>query len=83
MRDENDTIGWAFLGQRALRMGRWKILWMAPPTGTGKWELYDIIDDPSEANDLAQVNPEILERLIVRWDEYVATNGVIVSGQTQ
>ena len=36
--------------------------------GPSKWELYDLSEDISEENNLAQSNPEQLEELIKIWE---------------
>ena len=40
------------------------------------WELYNINEDFSEANDLADENPEKLKELIARWEELAWENNV-------
>ena len=63
----------------ALRMGDWKLVYngsvgansiKGPAEDT--WELFNIADDPSEANDLAATHPEELARLKVKLDELAA-----------
>jgi arylsulfatase A-like enzyme len=39
-----------------LREGDWKLIWRAPLPSTA--ELYNLVDDPSEKNDLAASNPD-------------------------
>lgn len=29
-------------GQAAIRQGKWKAVWLPPPTGNDKWQLYDL-----------------------------------------
>ena len=39
-----------------------------------RWELYDLIDDPSESTDLAAVHPEIVQPMagqLAEWNESV------------
>lgn len=49
------------------------------PIGTGgPWKLHNIKDDPAERRDLSEEHPEIVERLLADWDEYVGEYGVLV-----
>jgi arylsulfatase A-like enzyme len=47
------------------------------PKGNGEWELYNIIEDPSELNDLADTMPELTNELIAAYKAYEEQNGVI------
>lgn len=47
--------------------------------GTGDWELFNLKNDPAEMHDLSRKHPEKREAMLKLWDEYVKTNGVIVS----
>ncbi len=69
----HDPIWWLHEGNRALRVGDWKIV------AAGKdspWELYDFSSDRSETKDLAKDKPEKVRELAALWskrfDEYTA-----------
>lgn len=49
-------------GQRALRMGDWKLLNKDLKNGNLQWELYDLKNDLKEQNDLASQFPEIVAK---------------------
>lgn len=78
VRGPEDWIGWQLFGNRAIRQGDWKLLWLCKPFGTSEWQLFNLKDDPGETRDLATDKPEIRDRLVQHWDEYVKTNGVIL-----
>lgn len=78
VRGPEDWIGWEMFGNRALRMGDWKAVWLCPPFGPGDWQLFDLSADPGETVDLAAARPEILERLTALWDDYADANNVIL-----
>ena len=78
VRGAETSFGFELQGRRALRQGDWKILWQAPPLGSGRWQLYQLSRDPIEQNDLADVHPEILKRLIGEWERYTEHNGVVL-----
>jgi arylsulfatase A-like enzyme len=80
VREPSDWIGWELFGNRAIRMGNWKLLWMCKPYGIGAWQLYDLRRDPGETTDLAPEQPAIARELIGHWDEYSLANNVILPG---
>jgi arylsulfatase len=69
----HDSLWWLHEGNRALRVGDWKIV------AAGKdaaWELYDLGSDRSETKNLAAEKPEKVRELAAAWqkqfDEYAA-----------
>jgi len=68
-------------GNRAIRQGDWKLLYLLKGAGgTGDWQLFKLREDPAELHDLSRKYTEKREAMLRLWDEYVKTNGVIVSG---
>ncbi|MGD9633162.1 MAG: arylsulfatase [Pirellulales bacterium] len=79
-RTVTDWLGWELFGNRAIRQGDWKLLYLLKGAGgTGRWELFNLKDDPAEMHDLSAKYPEKRDEMLKLWDEYVKTNGVIVS----
>jgi arylsulfatase A-like enzyme len=72
------SMGWELFGRRALRRGRYKVIWLFEPYGPGRWELFDLATDPAESRDLAAADPATLAALVRLWDEYAARSGVIL-----
>ena len=70
-------VGYELFGMKAFFAGRWKVLWMPAPNGTGEWELFDLKQDPGELNDLGKKYPQKLNELVTRWEQYKKDNGVI------
>ena len=64
----------------SVREGDWKLVGkgVSPHTGVDpkKWELYNIAEDRSETNDLADKMPDKVEELAGRWDEWAKRVGV-------
>jgi arylsulfatase A len=54
-------------GAAALREGRWKIV---RPAADAPWELYDLVANPSESNNLASRRPADLQRLVAHYSEW-------------
>jgi arylsulfatase A-like enzyme len=77
-RGPEDWLGWELWGNRAIRKGDWKLLWLHKPMGIADWELYNLKTDPSESQDLSSKHPEKLKELLALWDEYVKNNNVIL-----
>ena len=77
-RGPDDWLGWELWGNRAIRKGDWKLLWLHKPMGIADWELFNLREDPGETQDLASQHPEKVRELLALWDEYVKTNNVIM-----
>jgi arylsulfatase len=74
----HEWLGFEYAGDRAVRRGPWKLVWMRPPFGVGKWRLYRLDRDPAELYDRAADQTERSEDLRALWEEYAKANGVIV-----
>lgn len=68
--------GWELFGQRAIRQGNWKAVWIPKPKGKEDWELYNMADDPAEANDMAEQETGVLDKLVSHWETYFAETGM-------
>lgn len=64
---ERDALFWEHEGNRALRIGDWKLV--AKGTAT-PWELYRMDRDRSELHDLAQTEPERVKEMAAIWDRW-------------
>lgn len=76
--DPDYAFGWELFGHRAVRKGPWKLLWIDDGNGQGEWQLYNLVQDPAETNDLSGAEPEKLAEMIREWSLYVERNGVIL-----
>jgi arylsulfatase len=75
--DGADRVGYELFGLKAFFDGEWKILWMPEPFGSGKWELYNLAEDPAEMNDLAAGQTDRLDAMIEMWERYKEENMVL------
>ena len=78
----SEAVGWELFARGALRKGAWKIVHLPAHyggvgVGDNGWELFNVVDDPGETKDLADVEPEKLRELLAHWDEYVVECGVV------
>jgi arylsulfatase len=75
--DADDFICGEMQDGKWVRQGDLKAVSVASPYGLDKWQLYDIAVDPGESNNLAQKQPEKLEKLIAAWSRYSDEVGVV------
>ncbi len=76
---EERAIGWELFGRSAIHKGDWKIRLLEQPYGDGQWQLFNLKNDPTERQNLAEQEPEKLAELLADWDAYVRDNGVFPS----
>ena len=65
---KHDSLWWFHDGHKAIRIGDWKAV---APNGE-PWELYNIINDRDESNDLSLPKDERLNELVAEWDRQLA-----------
>jgi arylsulfatase len=49
---------------------------LPPPRGPGRWELYNVRDDPGEVRDLARELPGKLAEMIEHYETYFHESGM-------
>lgn len=69
-------IGYELFEMKAYIKGKWKILRLPIPMGTGDWELFDLENDPGESTDLSAQHPDVRKSLIDAWMKYASENDV-------
>ncbi len=70
-------IGYELSGNAALFRGDYKLVRNLPPTGDGRWQLYDIRNDPGETRDLSAAMPERFAAMRADYDAFAKANGVL------
>jgi len=65
-------------GRSYLRQGRWKIVTTEGPFDENNFELYNIVADPGEANDLSLEDPDKRAELIDLWRVERRNLGIVV-----
>jgi arylsulfatase len=73
-RIDREALYWEHEGNRAVRIGEWKLV---AKGADGPWELYDTRADRSEMHDLAQAEPERVERMAAVWRAYAERADVL------
>jgi arylsulfatase len=64
---ERDGLFWEHEGNAAVRVGDWKLVRKG---ANGAWELYDLVKDRTELNDLAAKMPEKVNELKAKWHDW-------------
>jgi arylsulfatase len=77
--DADDFVGGEMQNGKWMRQGHFKAVSVAPPYGSGNWQLYNVVDDPGETRDLAKDQPEKLQELQEAWEAYAREVGVVLS----
>jgi len=63
---ERDALYWEHEGNRAVRVGDWKLV-----AEHGKpWELYNLAEDRSEQHDLSKEQPERVQQMTAKYEAY-------------
>jgi arylsulfatase len=70
---EREVLYWEHEGNRAVRRGKWKLVCKYP----GGWELYDVIADRTELNDLSQDYPDVVDELSALYDKWASRCSVM------
>jgi arylsulfatase len=68
------------MGHRALYLEGWKVVTRHTPGvafDDDVWELYRVVEDRSECDDLALAEPERLQAMVARWWEEAEAHGVL------
>ncbi|MEM7280648.1 MAG: arylsulfatase [Pseudomonadota bacterium] len=76
------SFGVHLFGNTGYRRGQMKISKTNPPIGSGKWQLFDLEEDPGEVNDLAEQQPETMEEMLAGFNEYLRLNAVILTDES-
>jgi arylsulfatase len=75
----NEPLFWRYGGD-AIRDGDWKAVRRGR---NGDWQLYDLANDPTELNDLAQAQPERVEAMSAKWDAWWQNKGDVAPYKAQ
>ncbi|REH00489.1 arylsulfatase [Flavobacterium aquicola] len=72
--NRGEPIFWERAGNRAVRDGKWKIVSIYPKY---KWELYDLERDRGETQNIADANPDVVNRLSSAYAIWADKTGVV------
>lgn len=82
---QTKAIGWELFGQKAIRKGNWKLLWLSSkpkwlvsPANADQWALYNLANDPGETHDLSAQEPEKLQEMLNLWQQYKQQHHIVL-----
>ena len=64
---------WEHEGNRACRLGDWKLV----SEGNTRWELYNMKSDRTEPDDLSGAKPEVLARMVRMYEGWAERVGAL------
>jgi len=68
----NEPVFWEHEGNRAMRDGKWKLVW----ANDGPWELFDLDEDRTEMNNLYESLPRRAADMKRTWESWGRRTGV-------
>ncbi len=71
---DREAIYWEHEGNRAVRMGDWKLVAKGPD---GAWELYNMRNDRTELHDLAAQQPQRVAEMKAKWEAWAKRTHVL------
>jgi len=75
----HESLCWFLYGNRAIRQGRWKLVW---GVSAKQWELYDMQTDRTETNDLVETHGERVTQMKTEWHKWAKKTGVPLEGSS-
>jgi arylsulfatase len=76
---ERDCLWWLHEGNRAVRVGDWKLV----AAKGDPWELYDLRSDRAESNNLASAMPDKARQLAAIWDQQLEEMSELAAKTTE
>jgi arylsulfatase len=80
---QNRAIFWEHEGNKAVRLGKYKLVSKWEKDSEYNWELYDVELDRSEMNNLLEKMPEKVKEMVILWKDWAKKAGVLTWGKSQ
>jgi arylsulfatase len=85
---DREAIYWEHEGNRAVRIGKWKLISKASKKRSSiwdkvdelpmdHWELFDMEKDRTEMHDVSQQNAELVKKMASMWQEWAKRTGIV------
>ncbi|WND03001.1 arylsulfatase [Temperatibacter marinus] len=73
---EEQPVAYELAGNSALFMGDYKIRHLRSPIGNNEWQLFNILKDPGETEDLKTIQPLQFQRMLSAYELWAKEAGV-------
>ncbi|MEM9141733.1 MAG: sulfatase/phosphatase domain-containing protein, partial [Bacteroidota bacterium] len=80
---EERPLFWEHEGNKAIRLGEYKLVSKWAKDSEYNWELYDLKGDRSEMNDLSDTMPDKVIELEMLWKQWAQKAGVCTWGSRE
>lgn len=85
---DREAVYWEHEGNRAVRMGKWKLISKASKKNSfiwdktdqlelDNWELFDMEQDRTEMNDIAAANTDLVKKMADMWQVWAKRTGIV------
>jgi arylsulfatase A-like enzyme len=71
--ERRNPLFWEHEGNAGIRIGKWKLVKKYP----GAWELFNMVDDRTEMEDLSSNHPELVKTMAEEYERWAERCGVI------
>jgi arylsulfatase A-like enzyme len=81
----NEPIGTEMFNNTGVYKGDWLAMYdqSHPKYNNGTWQLYNILNDPAQNNNLADKHPDILQQMMADYQKYSKDVGIVIpTGKT-
>ena len=82
-RIHTEPIFWEHEGNKAVRLGKYKLVSKWEKEAETNWELYDMVADRTEMNDLSEQIPDKVQEMSKMYDKWATQNNVLPWNEIQ
>ncbi|MDN5201899.1 hypothetical protein QQ008_11010 [Fulvivirgaceae bacterium BMA10] len=80
---KSKAIFWEHEGNKVVRLGKYKLVSRRKKDSEYNWELYDVVSDRSETNNLIEKMPDKARELEVLWKDWAKRSNVLTWKESQ
>ena len=73
----NEGVGLEAASSSAYFLNGFKIVKNNIPLGDNEWHMYNLQIDPAESNDIAQLQPDLFQKMLAEYEAYERSMGVV------
>ena len=73
---DDDFIAYELAGSKVVFGAQFKAIYHAPPIGSGDWQLYDIVNDPGETQEILDNHPLIFQQMLSAYEVFAVRTDI-------